>query len=70
LPLFSRKNKTEELAKAIAAEMVKNVGPYSAGTYSQATAAAPYTNSNMDGQIQIAGEANSRPCSSNAPSAT
>lgn len=57
MPLFSRKNKTEELAKAIAAEMVKNVGPYSAGTYSQATAAAPYTNSNMDGQIQIAGEA-------------
>ena len=56
MPLFSRKNKTEELAKAVAAELAKNVGPYPAGTYSQASAAAPYTNSNMSGQIQIAGE--------------
>jgi len=55
LARFGRKNKTAELAKAVAAELAKGqVGPYSDAAYSQSAAAIPYAN--MTGQIQVAGE--------------
>ena len=52
-----RKDKTAEIAKAVAAELAKGVGPYSDVGSAYPASASPYTNSNIQGQIQIAGEA-------------
>jgi Phage portal protein len=56
-----RKDKTAEIAKAVAAELNKagSVGPYSNVGYAQSAAAIPYANTGS--QIQIAGEVAAMP---------
>ena len=60
MALFKRKDKTAEMAKAVAAELAKagNVGPYADIGYAYSASNTIMTNQNVPGtQIQVAGEA-------------
>ena len=60
MALFKRKDKTAEMAKAVAAELAKagNIGPYADIGYAYSASNTIMTNQNVPGtQIQVAGEA-------------